>query len=64
MKSMTSKVSQLMTSNSSLQRELSKVKQENEVLRAMLMTQQQQNSASSVAPPPQSQTHLQTSAFY
>lgn len=53
-----------MTSNSSLQRELSKVKQENEVLRAMLMTQQQQNSASSVAPPPQSQTHLQTSAFY
>ncbi|KAI7893961.1 uncharacterized protein EV154DRAFT_415850 [Mucor mucedo] len=41
MKTMTTKVSQLMTSNSTLQRELSKVKQENEVLRAMLSAQQQ-----------------------
>ncbi|KAI8075582.1 hypothetical protein BDF21DRAFT_423209 [Thamnidium elegans] len=38
MKSMTSKVSQLMNINSNLQEELSKVKQENEVLRAMLST--------------------------
>lgn len=37
---MTTKVSQLMTNNSTLQRELSKVKQENEVLRAMLTAHQ------------------------
>lgn len=41
MKTMTIKVSQLMSNNSNLQRELSEVKQENEVLRAMLSTQQQ-----------------------
>lgn len=43
---MSSKVSQLMASNSSLQKELSKVNHENEVLRAMLLSyqQQQQNS--------------------
>lgn len=52
MKSMASKVSQLMASNSSLQRELSKVKQENEVLRAMLLAQQQP-SASPNTPPQQ-----------
>ncbi|CEP16100.1 hypothetical protein [Parasitella parasitica] len=63
MKSMTSKVSQLMTSNSSLQRELSKVKQENEVLRAMLMNQQQ-NSAPSVVEPPPPQKHLLASSFF
>ncbi|GAA5808666.1 hypothetical protein MFLAVUS_002059 [Mucor flavus] len=40
-KSMTSKVSQLMNNNSNLQNELSKAKQENEVLRAMLSTQSQ-----------------------
>jgi hypothetical protein len=50
MKTMTTKVSQLMSSNSSLQRELSKVKQENEVLRAMLLSQQQQQSPSPSTP--------------
>jgi hypothetical protein len=50
MKTMTTKVSQLMTSNTNLQRELSKVKQENEVLRAMLLAQQQ---ASAPSTPPQ-----------
>lgn len=53
MKTMTTKVSQLMSSNSTLQRELSKVKQENEVLRAMLLSQQQQTSSPST--PPQQQ---------
>lgn len=38
---MTNKVSQLMSNNSNLQTELSKVKQENEMLRAMLSAQQQ-----------------------
>lgn len=47
---MTSKVSQLMASNSSLQRELSKVKQENEVLRAMLLAQQQPSAAPNTPP--------------
>ncbi|KAI8969967.1 hypothetical protein BDF20DRAFT_888696 [Mycotypha africana] len=40
MKSMANKVSQLMNSNTTLQKELSRVKQENEILRAMLLTQQ------------------------
>lgn len=65
MKSMTNKVSQLMTSNSSLQRELSKVKQENEVLRAMLMSQQQSNvSPATQTVQLQPQQHLQSSLFY
>ncbi|KAI8639963.1 hypothetical protein BD408DRAFT_391507 [Parasitella parasitica] len=63
MRSMTSKVSQLMTSNSSLQRELSKVKQENEMLRAMLMSKQQHNATLVVEPPPP-QTQLSTSPLY
>lgn len=54
MKSMTTKVSQLMSSNSNLQKELSKVKQENEVLRAMLSTQQVSVSQSQApSTPPQ-----------
>lgn len=47
---MTSKVSQLMSNNSSLQRELSKVKQENEVLRAMLLAQQQSSTTPNTPP--------------
>ena len=48
---MTNKVSHLLSSNSQLQKELSKVMQENEVLRAMLSAQQQQISPpSSVSP--------------
>jgi hypothetical protein len=42
---MTSKVSQLITSNSNLQKELMKVKQENETLRAMLLSQQTPSSS-------------------
>ncbi|KAI9341834.1 hypothetical protein BD770DRAFT_330044 [Pilaira anomala] len=54
MKSMTTKVSQLMSSNSNLQKELSKVKQENEVLRAMLSTQQVSvNQSQAPSTPPQ-----------
>ncbi|KAG2194061.1 hypothetical protein INT46_008213 [Mucor plumbeus] len=65
MKSMTSKVSQLMSSNSSLQKELLKVKQENEVLHALLMNQQQ-NDASPATQPSRSQLqqHLHSSLFY
>ncbi|KAI8095096.1 uncharacterized protein B0P05DRAFT_524672 [Gilbertella persicaria] len=61
MKSMTAKVSQLMASNSSLQRELSKVKQENEVLRAMLLNQQQQQLPSYSVPSP---PHVPPASFY
>ncbi|KAI9481120.1 MAG: hypothetical protein EXX96DRAFT_565499 [Benjaminiella poitrasii] len=46
-KSMTNKVSQLMTTNTALQKELNRVKQENEVLRAMLLSQQAATTASS-----------------
>ncbi|KAI8378333.1 hypothetical protein BD560DRAFT_325478 [Blakeslea trispora] len=63
MKSMTAKVSQLMASNSNLQRELTKVKQENEVLRAMLLNQQSSPpriSTYSVPSPP----HIPPASFY
>lgn len=56
MKSMTTKVSQLMNNNSNLQNELSKVKRENEVLRAMLSTQSQ-------APSTPPQQHYQTVSY-
>lgn len=57
MKTMTNKVSQLMSSNSNLQMELSKVKQENEVLRAMLATQQQQHQQLPMTTPLTKQYH-------
>lgn len=55
MKTMTTKASQLMTSITNLQRELTKVKQENEALRAMLLAQQPST-------PPQQ--HYQSTPLY
>ncbi|OBZ89242.1 hypothetical protein A0J61_02721 [Choanephora cucurbitarum] len=62
MKSMTAKVSQLMASNSNLQRELAKAKQENEVLRAMLLNQQQSTRISTYSVP--SPPHIPPASFY
>ncbi|KAI7905608.1 uncharacterized protein BX663DRAFT_429237 [Cokeromyces recurvatus] len=62
MKSMTNKVYQLMNTNTNLQKELIKIKQENEVLRAMLLSQQRQQVASST--PSSLPRHQQIASFY
>jgi hypothetical protein len=49
---MSSKVSQLVSNNTHLQKELSKAKQENEVLRAMLLSYQSASSQNQYQPSP------------